>query len=311
MKEIGEILKAKRLEKGLTIEQISQQTRLSLPHIKAIEAGNLDYFKNDLSYLRFFLHAYSDVVGADYEQIKMLLNKSLDDYTRAFEIKKADDHIKMEENIQKNKKEDVERKKRKRPAVHKHQSRGKLDFSLVSFLTIVTILAVCVLTVSGYYLLRNLNQNEEPNEPIPPVVENENDKPTQQEENEDPNNNEETSETEPLRVELEETNRYMIYNAAEKIVIRIEFVPSSWFLATMDGVDMRTPVSQIYDAGSTLEIEMDPAVNQELKLRFGYFAGMQLYVNDEAVEIDSSIAQRPGTQDIYFEIGGNTDESAQ
>lgn len=310
MKEIGEILKAKRLEKGLTIEEISQQTRMPLPHIKAIEAGNLDYFKNDLSYLRFFLRSYSDAVGADYEQIKYLLGQSIDDYTRAFQVKREDEHVRMEENIQKNKKESKPKNKTIQPVKTNRKNRGKLDFSLVSFLTIVTILVICVLTVSGYYLLRNLNRDDEPSNPLPPVVDTPNDinKPVQKPEtpkDDDLDHEDDEEKVLPIRVEKKEVNRYRIEDAKEKVIIKVEFVPSSWFLATMDSVDMKTPASKIYDAGSTVEIEMDPSVNKELKLRFGYFSGMKMYVNDEVVEVDSTIAARQGTQEIFFEMGGN------
>lgn len=303
MKEIGEILKAKRLEKGLTIEQISQQTRMSLPHIKAIEEGNLDYFKNDLSYLRFFLHAYSDAVGADFEQIKMMLENTLNSYTQAFEVKQADEHAKMEENIQKNKKETKQKQKRKINRHSKNKSHGKLDFSLISFLAIVSLLVVCVLVVSGFYLVRNLNQVEPP---TPPVIEN-NDKPIQQEEDEKP----EVEPPKEIEIQKDGVDKYKILNASEKVVIKIEFVPSSWFAAYLDDQELKTPTSKIYDAGSVVEIELDPAVNQQLRLRFGYFAGMKMYVNEESVAIDESIANRLGTQDIYFEIGGNADEPAQ
>ena len=70
MKEIGELLKQKRLEKGYTIDEVSDKTRLSIPHIKAIEAGNVDYFKNDLPYLRYFLRSYCELVDVDFDSIK-------------------------------------------------------------------------------------------------------------------------------------------------------------------------------------------------------------------------------------------------
>ena len=41
MDKIGKILKDKRLELGITVEEVSQRTRLTVKHIKAIEEGDI------------------------------------------------------------------------------------------------------------------------------------------------------------------------------------------------------------------------------------------------------------------------------
>ena len=42
MKEIGELLKQKRLEKGFTIDQIAEKTKMPIVRIKAIEEKTED-----------------------------------------------------------------------------------------------------------------------------------------------------------------------------------------------------------------------------------------------------------------------------
>ena len=58
MIEIGKKLQKRRVELNLSYQDISTITKLSIPHIKAIEEGNLDYFKNDLTYVRFYVNSY-------------------------------------------------------------------------------------------------------------------------------------------------------------------------------------------------------------------------------------------------------------
>ncbi len=70
MDKIGSLLKQKRLEKGLTIEAVSEKTRLTIKHLKAIEEGDISYFRDDLSYLRFFLKAYCNALELDFEENK-------------------------------------------------------------------------------------------------------------------------------------------------------------------------------------------------------------------------------------------------
>ena len=87
MEKLSNRLKAKRLETGLTIEEVSEKTRLTTKHIKALEEGDMEFFKDDLSYLRFFLRSYCDAVGFDFEEAKPLLHETIDSYTTAFSKK--------------------------------------------------------------------------------------------------------------------------------------------------------------------------------------------------------------------------------
>lgn len=70
----------------------------------------------------------------------------------------------------------MKKKKRKEPCLSErrrkrsHGRYGKIDFSLVSFLTIITIVVVSVVFVAGFYLWKNFNEPE-PVEPVPPIVE--------------------------------------------------------------------------------------------------------------------------------------------
>ncbi|MDE6195628.1 MAG: helix-turn-helix domain-containing protein, partial [Erysipelotrichaceae bacterium] len=76
MKKIGLLLKQRREELGLSIEEVSHRTRLTIKYIKAIEEGDISYFKDDLSYLRFFLRSYCETIDLDFCELKDLLNES-------------------------------------------------------------------------------------------------------------------------------------------------------------------------------------------------------------------------------------------
>ena len=81
MEKIGNMLKEKRIELGMSVEDISEKTRLTTKHIKALEEGDISFFHEDLSYLRFFVKSYCDAVGIDFEDMKDELRESIDDYT--------------------------------------------------------------------------------------------------------------------------------------------------------------------------------------------------------------------------------------
>lgn len=318
MKEIGELLRQKRLENGFTIEYVSAKTRLSIPHIKAIEEGNIEYFKNDLPYLRYFLRSYCVLLNLDFDSLKDKLQFSIDDYTATFMMKTIKEHEMIESNINQHKKEFKEsnEKKNNEKKVNKPtlprgnaKARKKIDYSLVSFLTIVVIVVAVVVCIAGFYLIRNMNEKPVDNDPIvevnPPVVEPlPIEKPTDEPKEE-------------IKAQLEiikkDASTYVIqgYGDLTEIKVTAEFVPRAWFLATKDGNALENPASRVYETGEVAEIILNPSVDKQLDLRIGYFAGMKFKVNDVDVVLDDSIANDPSSRTIVFEIGGKESESAQ
>lgn len=53
MEDFSKLLKEKREQAGLSIDDVCEKTRLTQKHIKALEDGNMEFFRDDLSYMRF------------------------------------------------------------------------------------------------------------------------------------------------------------------------------------------------------------------------------------------------------------------
>ncbi|AZR72437.1 hypothetical protein BBF96_02930 [Anoxybacter fermentans] len=64
MKEIGQKLREAREEKGLSLKDISEKTRIRTIYLKAIEEGNFDKIPG-IIYAKGFIKAYAQVVGLD------------------------------------------------------------------------------------------------------------------------------------------------------------------------------------------------------------------------------------------------------
>ena len=67
MEDFSKLLKEKREQAGLSIDDVCEKTRLTQKHIKALEDGNMEFFRDDLSYMRFFVKSYCEAVGMDYD----------------------------------------------------------------------------------------------------------------------------------------------------------------------------------------------------------------------------------------------------
>lgn len=72
MDEIGQKLRDARLEKGYTIDDLQQITKIQKRYLIAIEEGNFDALPGDF-YVRAFIKQYANVVGINAEKL-------MDDY---------------------------------------------------------------------------------------------------------------------------------------------------------------------------------------------------------------------------------------
>lgn len=301
MKEIGEFLKQKRLEKGLTIDQLVDKTRMPAKRIKAIEEGDMTAFKDDITYLQFFIQSYCNAVGIPFSEVKKQLNDSINSYTTSFEKEQIRQHIESEQNIREMSEKRIKEYKKKNP----QKKVRKIDFSLISFVSVISLILICVLTVGGYYLTRHFMQPEPPQIAEPPISNENDNKP----------NPDQPQPVEPeikeVEVRKEDATHYVIENVKDKVVLRIEFSANSWFQATLDGKVMSTPKVQVYDAGETIEIELDADKNKELEMRFGFIKGIKIYVNEKETALDESIASGANARNIVFKIGENANELAQ
>lgn len=310
MKDIGEFLKQKRLEKGLTIEEIVDKTRMPITRIKAIEEGNMYAFKDDITYLQFFIQSYCRAIDVDFKEIKAQLDESILGYTTSFQSEQLRTQIETENNIREKSKERINEYKHKNPI---KKVKRKIDFSLISFIAVISILFICLFVVGAKYV-KNLMEK-----PVDdPIIETPIDQPNDDVIDDDkpqPNQPEDDVIVDEKTIEVNmnenDVTRYVIQNAEEKFMVKIEFHSNSWFQVTLDGFIQSTPQAKVYDAGSTLEIELDPTKNKELSLRFGYFAHNKMFVDGQEVIVDESIANVTGVQTITFELGGLSNESAQ
>ena len=101
LKEIGERLRETRESIGVSIDEAAEDLKLRPSQIEAVEAGNMENFK-DIYYLKYFIRDYSKYLGLDYEDMVDDFNEYLFDYTSKISI----------EDIKKNKKDLLEEPKK-------------------------------------------------------------------------------------------------------------------------------------------------------------------------------------------------------
>ena len=84
MNEIGKILKETRIEKGYTLDDLQQTTKIQKRYLQAIEDGDTDILPGRF-YARAFVKQYADIVGLDGEELlEEHLNESSKDASEEF-----------------------------------------------------------------------------------------------------------------------------------------------------------------------------------------------------------------------------------
>lgn len=309
MKNIGNLLKEKRLELGLTVEDVSTQTRLTQKHIKALEEGNLEFFHDDLSYLRFFVKSYCEVLDIDFENVKDELRESVNDYTQTLTMSTQMMHEEMEKNIAKSEKlskvkSDVGKSSNVRKT-HKSGNRiKKMDISLISFIAIVGVVAIVIIFGLVMYLKsgNNTDNKKVEDQPIVNKGNKDNTYPTNEEENK--NKDEEKKE---LAITKNDVTHYTIDNTKDGDDLKFEIYfggSNSGFSFSVDNVVLADPPSKIYNYQTTATANIKSKKDSKIVIYIGWMYDTSIKINGKNVKIDDSVIRSNGSVNLEFVITG-------
>ncbi len=277
MQKIGKMLKEKRIEQGLSIEDVSEKTRLTVKHVKALEDGDLSFFHEDLSYLRFFVKSYCEVVGLDFEDIKDELRTCIDDYTVTFAENEILSHKEIEKNIansEKLSKVDTANVKVKK------RHKKKPDFSLISLIGIVILVVVVVIFALFMFFT---GQKDKENRPSIPTAQ---ESGTKVDEPVKPEQEEIKKEFEIVNDELK---KYTLNNVdiSKKLKIETTFnATDSGYSVTIDGKDIKN--NQIYNYGETAVTEINVKKGTNISIYIGCMTNVEIKINGKIVKTDES-----------------------
>ncbi len=149
-----QILKKRRLDLNLSIQDIAIQTHLSPDFIRAIEENNLDVFSDDFSFVRYFVHSYADVIGVNWMAIAPEVDASISAYAAARDMALTQAQRRMIESMPSSEQSKRKKKKRRRrkPVFDALASRisRNMNWDPKNRLSRTVIIAgVCVLAVLG------------------------------------------------------------------------------------------------------------------------------------------------------------------
>lgn len=150
MSDLYKELKKLRLEAGIELEDIHNRTKISLAALRAIESGQFSQLPQ--IYIRLFVRAYANEIGADENQILKKLEKSLSNESTT-------DKEKQPSN---NPKEIIHGTENKLIDQLKHSSitAKNIRTDMVKGIALLSIL------IFSIYIIRQINKEEEARSPI-------------------------------------------------------------------------------------------------------------------------------------------------
>ena len=145
MKNIGLKLKEKRIQNGLSIDEVAEDLKLRPSQIESIEEGRKDDFK-DIFYLKYFIRDYAKYLGLDSDKMLDEFNEYLFDETSKIPV----------DMIKEAKKENSEVVSNEKVSPYTKSSKKKLGVPKI----IIGLIALVVLIIVGYILVSNYKGND-------------------------------------------------------------------------------------------------------------------------------------------------------
>lgn len=286
---LGADITRQREAKNMTIEELSQKTKISVAVLKDIENGKFDRYKGDEAYVKMYLKKISNVLSMDADT----MTQQYIELTR--EIKMEELREKQEEE---NHNEDIVKKGKKfsfdapqltrKPSVYEDKSHVTI---IRAAIILVLLCLVIVVIWYGFYSTRS--QSKDPNFVPQTQTSVEGNIPTDEPNSTNPTDNNQNTPA-SSNVEITRNDRldftFKLPEGSEKFTFKIEFGNKSWAQLFVNGKAYDQFESKIYQPSEdgkpeTVELEFTVADFENLRLKNGYSAGHHYYINNQEIPL--------------------------
>ena len=269
MASTGTILKEKRIEAGLTLKDISRQTKITLAQLEAIEAGNVGYFEDDTSFYRFRTLYYGRLLKVDEVELKKSIDQDLENYFQELSKTQQLKQIQIKENV-------------KAKTTHTKSLKRKIDFPWISMVLVIIVVIAAV----GFVFINQFINNQASttiNEGIafkfPLVVD-----PGEIEIVEEPVIKE-------LSVKKIDGLNYEIINSSSTPILTVLIKEDTYLWFKKNNKALANPKSGVrYNTGETnrLEIPLSISNGDVIQIDFGYIRTSKVLVDGIEIPLNSS-----------------------
>jgi cytoskeletal protein RodZ len=268
--ELGQLLRKARIEKGLTLEEIQETTKIRIRYLEAIEEGNFNILPGSF-YVRAFIKSYSEAVGLNPDEILKL-------YSHVIPASGNEQH--------------TERISRKRKAISNTDIISKWASTIVMW-----SFPLLIIGLIWYYFYSNYSPNDNDLNDRPPITDHagqnqaspspdtpapEPDPEPQPAPEPQPQPVEETKpEVQVAKTSTQGTNIIYTVTNTEKLDLQINFTERCWIRIRKNNGDGEI----IHDANHPKDDTYIWQGDHSVWIRLGFPKGAQIIVNGIPLEI--------------------------
>ena len=152
MKEIGQKLKLKREENGVSLEEAASDLKMRVSQLESIEEGQKDDFKDVFS-LKYFIRDYAKYLGLDGEAMLDDFNEYLFEQTSKISLEDIEEARRIKEERERNMK------------ILSPYTVTKKDKNR-NYIILAIITGFALIGIISYVLISNQNKNDFVNENV-------------------------------------------------------------------------------------------------------------------------------------------------
>ena len=309
------ILKERRTNLKLSIQDVSNQTRLAPQYIQAIEEHNLDVFSDDLSFVRYFVHAYSDAIGVNWQAIADEVDMDINEVAHQKDMALTMAQRRMVQqmaSVQKKKKSSTKKKKSwfQKHVSHTSSSLSTNQSQLIKVLVLNGIVGLCVLSVINFGLRAISSQKLATQEALRQEQLSKKEKET----NKLANERQKAKEAAALVVEKmdDETNAYQLSNIqsdVKKLDLSITLPTKSKITLTKDGETINDD-TKVYTGTFTHSLELSENCTFEISIET--YSDNSITIDGKEISFDKTDWQEGEPAVITLQVGkGNQKETEE
>lgn len=302
---LGEYIRQQRIEKGLTIEELSAKTKISVAVLRDIEAGQFDRYKGDEAYVKMYLKKIGAALSVDTND---LTNQYIE-LTKEIELEELQEKEEAESKPKKSRNFSFETPEfTRKPSVYEDKSHVTV---IRTGIILALVCLVIIVIWYGFYSTRSqskepsfVDQNQTTTEGVDPN-ENSDSENTQNKDNQ--NNQEQTTQEITFTRDESSASDVIDYHMklptdTKTIKFKIEFGSSSWSSLTVNGQNYSSFEHRIYNYKETVELEFNVDEFESLSLRNGFSEGHHYYINDQEVPLkDEDSSSNPSNFNLTLD----------
>ena len=301
---ISEIIKQKREEKGLSVEELSSQTMLSVAIIRDIENGNFDHYQGEEAYVKMYLRKICRALDINEKEVQ---NEYLN-LTQKIELEELQEAEAQSEVAKKKQSADEEKAKAFRFEKPSFTNSNKGVMGNKSHLNVIRVIIIVLLVAMifcvGFFAISKKKSKAN----VPSFTSNQQTaagevtkKPSKKKDKTTPKKDETPAVTYTRNSDLNYNFKLKDANA-ETFKLKVEYSKKCWGSLYVNRAKYTEFEGKVYNEGDTVELTLNTADFNTLRLVSGEQSGVKVYVDDVEVPLTDEEKAESGLKYTYLTL---------